>query len=335
MPRPHVRRAQRLIGSPPTHSSDPPARPRAYDVALRQRVAVLAAALTIGVIASVAVPALGSERQDDLQDRKADVTDSLQSAHGDLFEVSADLVTATQALDDAQSRLVSAQQELARTRGELAIAQSLDEQMRDELTQAEAELDAAIEAVEETETDIAVRRARIGDMVADSSQYGSPAMASLGSVLEGTDPAEIGANLTLTSSVMNSQASELDELSATETVLGVQQERILELRDDVALKHAAAAQNLEVKGDLTRSAKEQAASVAAIVATRRRAQQTAAAERQLELDRIATLEARREQVKTMLQAVARRQLARQEARELAAAQAAAERRAAHRAAVQR
>ncbi len=318
VPRHPVRRAQRLAGSSRTHG-DPPARPRVRDAGLRRRVAVLASALTIGVIASVAVPALGSEREDDLQHRKAGVIDSLQSANSHLAEVSADLVTATQALSTAQSRLVSAQRELARTRGQLAVAESLDEQMADELAQAQAELRAAIAAVEETESDIEVRRARIGDMVADTSQFGSPALASLGSVLEGSDPAEIGANLALTSSMMNSQTSELDELSATETVLGVQQELIQELRDEVALKRAAAAQNLEVKAELTRSAQEQTAAVAAIVISRKTAQQDAAAERQVELDRIAVLEARRQQVKTMLLAVARRQAARR----LAAAQAAA------------
>ena len=307
-------------------------RPRARDAALRQRVAVLAGALTMGVIATVAVPALGSERQDDLEHRKAGVIDSLQSANSDLSEVSADLVRATNALSTAQTRLVSAQRELARTRGQLAVAESLDEQMADELAQAQAELVDAIAAVEETEADIEVRRARIGDMVADTSQYGSPELASLGSVLGGSDPAEIGANLALTSSVMNSQTSELDELSATETVLGVQQELIQELRDEVALKRAAAAQNLEVKAELTRSAQAQTAAVAEIVASRRTAQQDAAAERQVELDRIAVLEARRQQVETMLQAVARRQAARR----LAAAQAAAaERAAAERAAAAR
>ena len=307
-------------------------RPRARDAALRQRVAVLAGALTMGVIATVAVPALGSERQDDLEHRKAGVIDSLQSANSDLSEVSADLVRATNALSTAQTRLVSAQRELARTRGQLAVAESLDEQMADELAQAQAELVDAIAAVEETEADIEVRRARIGDMVADTSQYGSPELASLGSVLGGSDPAEIGANLALTSSVMNSQTSELDELSATETVLGVQQELIQELRDEVALKRAAAAQNLEVKAELTRSAQAQTAAVAEIVASRRTAQQDAAAERQVELDRIAVLEARRQQVETMLQAVARRQAARR----LAAAQAAAaERAAAERAAAER
>jgi len=307
-------------------------RPRARDAALRQRVAVLAGALTMGVIATVAVPALGSERQDDLEHRKAGVIDSLQSANSDLSEVSADLVRATNALSTAQTRLVSAQRELARTRGQLAVAESLDEQMADELAQVQAELVDAIAAVEETEADIEVRRARIGDMVADTSQYGSPELASLGSVLGGSDPAEIGANLALTSSVMNSQTSELDELSATETVLGVQQELIQELRDEVALERAAAAQNLEVKAELTRSAQAQTAAVAEIVASRRTAQQDAAAERQVELDRIAVLEARRQQVETMLQAVARRQAARR----LAAAQAAAaERAAAERAAAER
>lgn len=296
---------------------------------------MLAATLTLGVIASIAVPAFGTERQDDLQNRKAVVIDSLQSADADLSEVSTDLVTATRALSNAQTQLRSAQQELARTRGHLAVAQSLDAQMQAELEQAQADLGAAVTAVDETETDIEVRRARIGDMVADSSQYGSPGLASLSSVLSGTNPAEIGANLALTNSVMNSQASELDELSAIETVLGLQQERIEELRDEVALKRKTAAQNLDVREDLTLSAKEQTAAVEAIVEARRSAQQSAVAERQVELDRIATLEVRREQVKTMLQAVAQRQAERQAARRAAAAQAAAAQAAAEQAAAER
>lgn len=280
---------------------------RAPDAGLRRRVALLAGALTLGVTASVAVPALASDREDELAERKAGVNDSLQSANGDLSEVSADLIAADKALNSAQTQLVAAQQVLARTRGELAVARALDEKMQAELVDAEAELDAAVEAVEETESDIEVRREQIGEMVADNFQYGSPALANLGSVLEGSDPADIGETLTLADSVLNSQTSALDELTATETVLVGQQERITELRDEVALKREAAAENLDVKAELTRAAEEQTSAVAAIVATRKEAQQRAANARQVELDRIAALEARREQIKTRLQEVARRE----------------------------
>jgi murein DD-endopeptidase MepM/ murein hydrolase activator NlpD len=150
-------------------------------------------------------------------------------------------------------------------------------------------------------------RDNMGDFVADSFKYGSPGLISLSVVINGGDASELGENLALADSVVGAQASTLDELSATDTLLQVEEERVEELRDLVAAKREDAAENLVLKRELTQQAIEQAADVRAIVATRSKAHREAARARQIELDRIARLEANRARVERMLKALAEKQ----------------------------
>jgi murein DD-endopeptidase MepM/ murein hydrolase activator NlpD len=193
--------------------------------------------------------------------------------------------------------------------------------MQAELEDAEQQLLDAEGAVARTDKQMAALRDNMGDFVADSFQYGSPGLISLGVVINGGDASELGENLALADSVVGAQESTLDELSATDTLLQVEEERVEELRNLVAVKREEAAENLVLKRELTERAIEQAAEVRAIVATRSKAHREAIRAKQIELDRIARLEASRERVAQMLRALAAEE--RKQAAEAAAAAAAA------------
>jgi murein DD-endopeptidase MepM/ murein hydrolase activator NlpD len=274
---------------------------------VRQRVALLACALTIGLIASITQPVLADEddKRDELTDRKSDLNHDLKHAKGDLHEVSRELVLATGALRRAQARLGVAQRRLAVTRGELTAARNLDEQTQEALDDAEQRLEDAETAVRETGERMERLRDDMGDFVADSYRYGSPGLVSLGIVINGGDPNQLGENLALADSVVGAQSATLDELAASETLLEVEQERVSEIRDEVARKRDAAAENLERRRELAAEAREQAAEVREIVTVRKGAQQRAAAAKRTELKRIERLEASRERVKDMLRRLAR------------------------------
>ena len=275
------------------------------DTGLRRRVGLLGCALSIGLVAVVAPPVFADEDDArELNQRTEQLDRDLKQANSDLSEISSELVQATGALREAQSKLDLAQQALADTRGELTAARSLDDQMQAELERAEQELLDAETAVEKTEVRMERLRQEISDLLVTSYQYGSPGMASLDVILEGGDPNEVSENLALADSIVGAQALTLDQLAADEVLLEVEQERVEELRDEVAAKREAAADNLTRKTELTRQAEEQAAAVREIVATRSEAQQRAAKAKQVELDRIARLEAIRERVQNMLEDLA-------------------------------
>ena len=277
------------------------------DTGLRRRVSLLGCALSIGLVAVVAPPVFADEDDArELKERTELLDEDLNEANSDLDEVSAELVRATGALRQAQTKLALAQRELADTRGELTAARSLDDQMQAELEQAEQELVDAEAAVEQTELRMVKLREEISDLLVSSYQYGSPGMASLDVILDGGDPNELSENLALADSVVGAQALTLDQLTADEVLLEVEKERVEELRDEVATKREAAAESLTRQTELTRQAAEQAAVVREIVATRSEAQQRAARAKQIELDRIARLEATRERVQNMLERLAAR-----------------------------
>jgi murein DD-endopeptidase MepM/ murein hydrolase activator NlpD len=269
------------------------------------------------VLIGVVAPPVLADDEDDLTERSSQLSENLTRANSDLDETSAALVRAAGQLVTARTKLDTAQRELAATRGQLTAARNLDDQMQAELEDAEQQLADAEAAVERTDEEMEVLSDSMGDFVADSFQYGSPGLISLSVVINGGDASELGENLALADSVVGAQASTLDELSATDTVLQVEQERVEELRNLVATKREEAAENLVLKRELTQQAIEQAAAVRAIVATRSKAHQAAIRAKQVELDRIARLEASRERVARMLRALAA------EEREQAAAEAAA------------
>jgi murein DD-endopeptidase MepM/ murein hydrolase activator NlpD len=255
--------------------------------------------------------------EDDLNEQRSELSRDLNRANTDLDETSAALVRAAGA---SAHRPYEAGHRSTRARRHPRTAHrahSLDDQMQTELEDAEQQLLEAEAAVERTDEEMEVLSDSMGDFVADSFQYGSPGLISLSVVINGGDASELGENLALADSVVGAQASTLDELSATDTVLQVEQERVEELRNLVATKREEAAENLVLKRELTQQAIEQAAAVRAIVATRSKAHQAAIRAKQVELDRIARLEASRERVARMLRALAA------EEREQAAAEAAA------------
>jgi murein DD-endopeptidase MepM/ murein hydrolase activator NlpD len=246
------------------------------------------------------------DRRAELNARGADLDEHLDEAHSELEHMSAELLEASDALAQAEVRLGVAQQALATTQGELAAARSLDAQMQAELEQAEQELADAEAAVVVTDRRMARLRDDMSDLVVSSYQYGNAGMAALDVILGGGDPNELSENLALADSVIGAQAQTLDELTADEVLLEVEQERVEVLRDEVATKRAAAAENLVRKRELTVQAREQAAEVRAVVALRAKAKERAARARQAEIDRIAELEADRERVKRLLRALAAR-----------------------------
>jgi murein DD-endopeptidase MepM/ murein hydrolase activator NlpD len=246
------------------------------------------------------------DRRDDLKDRKADVNDRLHGAHSDLDESSAQLQAAVRALTAAQQQLAAARSNLARTQGQLQAARELDQLMQERLADAERRLEAAEDALVEVREEVAEVEDALADFVVASYEYGNPSLASLGVMLEGGNPSDFEKNLSLADTVINAQSQTLDDLKAKRIVAAAHEDAVEQLRDEVALRRAEAAENLVRKKELKAQAVAQTQQVRALVEQRQVAEQRAEQAKQVDLDRIQTLEAKREQIKDRLQRIANR-----------------------------
>lgn len=264
--------------------------------------------LSLGLTVTLTAPAEADNgRKQHLQHSKASLSSTLHAANADLDEVSSQLVQASRALTTAQAKLASAQSTLADTRGQLAVARSVDETMQAKLTGAESRLSAAQDAVDSTTDQIKGMTRDLSTFVVNSYQYGDPGLVSLGIVLDGGSPNQLGENMALADSVAGASTSSIDDLSATQVLLQVKQRQVRQLRDEVAVQRQAAADNLLRKQQLTTQAHQQTSAVRALVQTRRAAQQQAEQAKRVELRRIHRLQASRDKVKTMLRQLARHQ----------------------------
>ena len=287
---------------------------RHFPLGRRHWLVAAAFATALGVLVvpastpqSPAVAADPDDRRDNLKDRKADVNDRLQSAHRDLDESSVQLLSASRALSQAQAELSSAQSELARIRGQLAAAIELDRVMQSRLEAAEQRLETAKSQLRKTRREVRAAEDRLAEFVVASYEYGDPGLVSLGIVLDGGSPSEFGRNLSLADSVIGAQGATVDDLEAKRTVARAHQAAVKRLRDEVAKRRAEAAENLERKQELEAEQEAQTAKVRALVAKRQVAEQAAERAKQIDLDRIDTLKAKREKIKERLERIAERQ----------------------------
>ena len=280
----------------------------------RQWLIATAFASALGVLATTAstpqapaVTASDPDKTDDLKDRKSDITDRLHGAHSDLDESSAQLQAAVRALSAAQAKLDDAQEVLARTRGQLQAAIALDQQMQEKLAAAEQRLEEAEEALADARHEVTDAEEKLADFVVTSYEYGSPSMVSLGIVLNGGSPSEYGERVSLADAVSQAQAATIDRLEANEELSEAREATVEALRDEVAQQREEAAENLVRKRELEAQAQEQTREVQELVAERQAAEQRAEQAKQVDLQRIKTLEAKREQIKDRLQRIAERQ----------------------------
>ncbi len=272
----------------------------------------VAAALSV-FVSTAAVPqapaaVMGDpdDHRDDLKDRKSDVNDRLHGAHVDLDESSAQLITATRALNAAQAELETAQEHLARTKGQLSAAQAMDDLMQDRLEEAEARLDYAEEALADSKRDVNAAKDKLSNFIVTTYEYGSPSLTSLSLVLQGGDPSDFGRQMSLADSVVGAQSVTIDDLHAKKTIFKVREQSVQRLRDQVAKRAEAAAENLRRMQVLEAKAAEQTKQVQALVAQRQAAEEQAEKAKQIDLARIKTLEAKREEIKDRLERIAER-----------------------------
>ncbi len=244
---------------------------------------------------------------DDLKDKQREVKKQLAHAHDDLEHSSAALRKATARLQQSQAQLDAARTTLAATRGKLETARVLDAKMQAELTQAEADLDTAIEELKAGQQDVRDQQGTVDRMFADAYEGGDPTLEGFAALLNAEDLGDVARVRAATRDSLQEQDTQLAELEAAEVLLGVRRDKVEERRDDVERRRKEAAANLARMKRLEKKAVAERAAVAELVSDRRSAADKASRIKARDLKTLKRLEADQRRIEQMLRDRARKQ----------------------------
>ncbi|GAA3544347.1 metalloendopeptidase [Aeromicrobium flavum] len=271
------------------------------------RKPLLALALSITLVASLSAPTFGGEKDDVKREQRAN-KQRLKDAQDEVQESTQAARDAKRALDAASSRLAAAETELGQTRGKLAVAQAEDARLRAELDKAEAELEAAEAALNAAEKELKQSRGAVESFAVESVMAGDSGLKAFGDLLRGADPGEFSEQMSASTSIGDAQIALMQELAASEVMLGIERDKVEKLRDRVAdQKQQAEAVVVQMQA-LTAQAEAQAASVAQLVTARAGAKRSAEAALAEDQKLLAEQEAERSRLESQMAEIVRQEL---------------------------
>ena len=264
--------------------------------------AVVVAGLALCVAGGALSPAQ-ADREDWLEERQQALGKQIYGQRHELEETSERLQAATAVLRSAQVRLATARDELAQTLGQLAAAEQLDREMRRALADAEQRLAAAEAELAAAQAEVTESQDEIEQFAVQAYTSGDPGLMSVDAVINGDTSETFPMMMSSAESVVSAQTAALDDLDAERILVTLHEEQVQEIRDEVAVKRQEAAENLERKQDLARSAREKRRAVQALVDEHRVARQEAHDAKRHELRILQEMERERDRVSDLLTAV--------------------------------
>lgn len=282
----------------------------------RTRTLLLAAVISLSLVAGFAAPTLADDK-DDIKREQRQNRQKLQDARDDVAASAKTALAAKQALSAASTKLTAAQNALGQTRGRLAVAQAEDARLRAELDRAEAQLAAAQQRLKTAERHLKSSRAVVASFAVDQVLSGDTGLKAFGDLLRGADPEDFSEQMSMNTSVGDAQVAVMQQLAASEVMLGVQRDEVEDLRDKVAVQHEQAEAVVATMQALTAQAEAQAASVAHLVTSRAAAKKQADDTLAEDQARQAAFEAEGRQLEARMAAVVAAELAAARARERA------------------
>jgi murein DD-endopeptidase MepM/ murein hydrolase activator NlpD len=268
----------------------------------RTTAALLAVVLSLGVMSAATADS------DHLKDKQRKVEKAIKGAKKDLEHSSARLARATERLDAARSQLSTARSELATARGKVQVAEERDALMQAELEQAEADLAQAEEDLATGREDRDAQRAAVVTTVNDLYMEGDPNLVAFSSLLDAESTEELTRRNGVSEVVVGQETRALDDLTAAEVLLQVNEDRVTEARDVVAQKRESAAANLAEKQELESQKEAARESVRTLVGERASARTEARKARKADVAKLRKHEAQQKRIEAELERLARRAL---------------------------
>ena len=284
-----------------------------------RRLAAVVAALAVGV-GALSVFSSPSATAGELRDRQQAVHQKVEKADHELEESSAALRRATEALSHAREQLVEARAELGDVRARLEIAQQRDEEMKAALSAAEARLAQAQTDVTNGKLALTSQRELVVDTITDIYEQGDPDLMAFTSILNAQTPADITRQREASSSLIQRQDNEYDDLRAAEVLLKVHEDEVEEATAEVAEQRQEAADHLVAMQGLTQEALDAKQRVQGLVVNRKDAEVMAFKAKQKDRKALRKLKKQEAKIQKLIQEAIRK--ARERARRKAARDAA-------------
>ncbi len=286
-------------------------RPR-LDVSGRRWVAVgTAGALAASLSLPLGLPALTAwaADEDELKHRRSEVNSRLREARGELGHSSRDLARAVRRLETAQARLDAAEAHLERTRVQLDQAIAFDALMRQRLAEAKERLAQARADLAQGQRAVTRQRNRLAGFAAESFQSSDNKFLELRVFLKSETPESLTTQMDAVDSISTKHSASFARLQASEILLKVEEEEVEAAKQEVAVRRAAAARNLERKQVLEAEAEAAEQRVTRLVSARASAEEEAEAAKAADLAQVQQLEGERERIQDRLAALARQRAA--------------------------
>jgi murein DD-endopeptidase MepM/ murein hydrolase activator NlpD len=236
------------------------------------RVAVVVA--TVVTVGAISGPVVADDR-DALEQQRQGVAGKIDDAKKAFDESSKKFVRATNELKSAQAQLGSAKAHLGETRQALSGAKALDATLKVKLDQAEVDLDKAKDQLEVGKEAHSHASEVVRQFTVENFTKGDPSLLAFGDLLRGEDPMTFSEKMSLNDSVSDAQIAKMQQLAADKVILTLNEERVEELRDDVAEARQETQANVIRQGQLTVQAEAQTDEVDRLVDKREDAKKTA------------------------------------------------------------
>lgn len=279
---------------------------------------LLALALLVTLTpASLTAASLANGRGDDLRDRKQQTARAERRAHQELDQSTENLERAVEAMRRAKADVQRAREAYRTAHQRTVAAAVLDDRAQAALDDAEAQLALTERRVTEASARIGEQEGLLRSFAVETYQSGDTMLLSLSAVLSSDQPVDLVDRLGSVRTIADRQAAAISRLEAARTVLEVQQVRLEQNRDAVALRRAEAAESLErrlVAEGQAAEARSEVQRLADIARDRKADARKAKAE---DLRNLRKIQKERKRVERMLNryyAKLRRQQARREAR---------------------
>ena len=220
----------------------------------------VSSALTLALMVPLA-------KADDLTDKRQQVKAEQAAKKQELNESSRSLNSAADAVDAAESELAAAQAALAQTRIELATAQRLDVAMAAKLKIAQQKLAQAKAAVAANQKKLDAEKKLAGQMVRDQYQQQTN-LLPMALLVESTSTADLQTRLQWSTTMFDTTAATIGRTEDLQAELDAAKKKQAVIEKQIAADRKTAAANLATKKRLEAQARQQQASVAALLSQR-------------------------------------------------------------------
>ncbi len=264
--------------------------------------AAVTAVVMLALAGGLFTPA-AADRERQLDRNKSSITRGIDRQQATVERASQRLQRASGALQSSQLRLADARSGLTSTLGRLAAARQLDVEARNRLAAVEQRLETAEGDLKDARRLVSETRTGLERFAVQSMASSSPGLIGVEALAGGDSALGFPEMMSSAESVVSAQTASIDDMDAAQVMMRLREERVEELRAEVARERERAADQLTRTAGLVADARDRRPQVQALVLERRASRRDAAAARQRDRRILKSMRQERARVSALLSKV--------------------------------